>query len=398
MKRSVLGIALLLLLSGCTKESGSSTIDIKVGGLFSLTGNWSSLGKTAQEAIAIAANDINQYMIQVGSNYRFSTIVYDTKMESATALTSIANGVQSNIKYYIGPQSSAEVAAIKSYANTSELLVVSPSSTASTLAIANDAVFRFCPGDAVEGGAMARSIYAAGKLRLVTLSRDDDGNKGLQQSVGASFASLGGTADAITPYAINTTDFTTVLATLRSKLNQHIAAVGADKVGVYIASFDECKDLFKQALADPLFSSVRWYGGDGVVLSSVLLGDNQAASFAAASQFFAPSFGLPLQAHPETNRIVNAIRTKTGIDPDAYALAAYDAVWVLARALISYPRGVLDMPAFRNVFAQEANQYFGVTGAMLLNAAGDRSTGSFDYWGIVQEGGVYKWKLVGKSL
>jgi hypothetical protein len=35
---------------------------------------------------------------------------------------------------------------------------------------------------------------------------------------------------------------------------------------------------------------------------------------------------------------------------------------------------------------------------LLLNAAGDRSIGSFDYWGIVLEGGSYKWKLVGKSL
>jgi branched-chain amino acid transport system substrate-binding protein len=391
-------IVVLIFFAGCTKDTATTDVQIKVGGLFSLTGNWSSLGKTATEAINIAATDINQYMIQVGSAYRFSTVVYDTKMETSGAQSALETGLRSGIKYYIGPQSSAEVAAIKSFANDNQLLIVSPSSTASTLAIADDAIFRFCPGDAVEGGAMARSIYTAGKTRLITLSRDDDGNKGLQQSVGSSFTTLGGTVDAINPYATTTTDFSAILATLQAKLNQHIAAVGADKVGVYIASFDECKDLFRQAMSNPIFSTVHWYGGDGVVLSSVLLGDTQAARFAAASQFFAPSFGLPSQPHPQLSRITNAIKTKTGLEPDAYALAAYDAMWVIARTLVSFPRGVTNFSAFRTVFSQEASQYFGITGAMLLNAAGDRSTGSFDYWGIVQEGTNLTWKLVGKSL
>jgi hypothetical protein len=35
---------------------------------------------------------------------------------------------------------------------------------------------------------------------------------------------------------------------------------------------------------------------------------------------------------------------------------------------------------------------------MYLNAAGDRSKGNFDYWGIVNEKGTYKWKWLGRSL
>ena len=56
------------------------------------------------------------------------------------------------------------------------------------------------------------------------------------------------------------------------------------------------------------------------------------------------------------------------------------------------------MPALSIGHISEPNQYFGITRPVLLNTAGDRSTGLFDYWGIVEEGGIYKWILVGKSL
>lgn len=391
-------IVCALLFTSCKKDTGTENINITVGGLLSLSGNWSSLGLTSKEAMNLAANDINSYMEQVASGYRFATVIYDTKLDTSLAQKAIRDGLNGNIRYYIGPQSSAELGAIRSFADSNQLLVVSQSSTAGSLAIANDAVFRFCPGDAVEGSAVAKTIFASGRTVVVTLARDDAGNKGLQQSVGTVFSSLGGNVDAIAPYAINITDYAAVLAVLKTKLLQHISSAGANKVAVYLASFDECIDLFRQAKSDPLFSSVRWYGGDGVALSNVLVSDNQAASFAVNTQFFAPCFGLPLQPHPGLASISSAIKTKTGIEPDAYALAAYDAMWVIARTVIALHPGANTFAKVKTVFRAEANRYFGITGPVLLNADGDRNTGSFDYWGIEETAGAYKWKLVGKSM
>jgi branched-chain amino acid transport system substrate-binding protein len=219
----------------------------------------------------------------------------------------------------------------------------------------------------------------------------------LQQAVGATFKRLGGVVDAMVPYDFNTTDFSALLATLKSKIQQQSTQVSADKVGVYLASFDEAKDLFRQAAADPVFSSVQWYGGDGVVLSSVLLSDATAASFAAATHFFAPSFGLPPQPHPQLATVSAAIKNKTGLEPDAYALAAYDAVWVIARTVAAFPEPTKDLEKIKQVFQSTAGQFYGITGPLFLNIAGDRSKGSFDYWGIVSQNGTYTWKLVGKS-
>jgi hypothetical protein len=92
-----------------------------------------------------------------------------------------------------------------------------------------------------------------------------------------------------------------------------------------------------------------------------------------------------------------AIKNKTGQEPDAYALAAYDAVWVIARTVAAFPEPTKDLEKIKQVFQSTAGQFYGITGPLFLNIAGDRSTGSFDYWGIVSQNGTYTWKLVGKS-
>jgi len=342
--------------------------------------------------------DANEYLEQTGSKYRFETIVYDTQLDTTSAKSSIQFGfTQRGIRFFIGPQSSAEVGAIRQYANDNNILVISQGSTASSLAIPNDAVFRFCPGDAVEGAAISRTIYNTGKRMVITLSRNDAGNIGLQTNVGSSFTALGGQVDPIAPYATNLTDFSAIIQQLRTKIQQYTNTYGANQVGVYIASFDECINLFRQAENDAILGSVNWYGGDGMVQSQQLLQDVNARNFAVTTGFFAPNFGLPLQPHPDLNRISSAIQSATGIVPDAYALSVYDAMWVLARTISNYPGVLSDFTQLKSDFTQEANQHFGITGPVLLNANGDRNLGSFDYWGIVNQNGNYLWKVVGNS-
>jgi branched-chain amino acid transport system substrate-binding protein len=391
-------ILIALFYGSCKKDGTVSNTNITIGGLLSLTGNWSSLGINSQEAMNLAIKDINNYMVQTGSLYRFSTSIYDTKLDTTFAQVAIRDALSKNIRYLVGPQSSAELGAIRSFANDNEIIVVSQGSTASSLAIAGDALFRFCPGDAVEGKAMAQTIYSSGIRDLITIARDDLGNKGLQQSVGSSFTGLGGTVEPIAPYSAILTDFSPVLSLLKGKISQLGGIAGVDKVGVYIASFDECVTLFQQASLDPVFASVRWFGGDGVVFSTALTSNLTAVSFAMATRFFVPNFGLPQQANPNLAIIAAAIKSKTGIDADAYALSVYDAMWVIARTEAAFPTPNIEFSKLKDIFRFEANQYYGITGPIVLNTAGDRSAGSFDYWGIIYEGGTYKWKLVGKSL
>ena len=331
--------ACIALTSSCHSDGGEDTTTISVAGLYSLTGNWSSLGITSQEAMRLAQNDINTQLAARGSNIRFASVVYDTQLDANAARADIqAAFAGRGIQLVLGPQSSAEVGAVRSYADEHGVLVVSQGSTASTLALPDDAVFRFCPGDGPEGDAMSRTMYAAGKRMMITLARDDAGNLGLQESVNARFAALGGQVDALLPYAANTTDFTAVIQQLQTRIAQHVAALGANQVGVYLASFDECVTLFRAAVGNTVLRSVPWYGGDGVVQSAALLNDADARTFAMATSFFAPNFGLPALANPRMASLVDEIRTATGIEPDAYALSVYDAMWVIARTVANAPQ------------------------------------------------------------
>lgn len=395
--RTLFFIASLSLLLSCKKNESPATIDVKVGALLSLTGNWSTLGKTSDEAIRLALVNTNDYMATTSSPYRFSLVTYDTKLDTSSAIAAIKRADTLGIKFIIGPQSSAEVAAIRNYANQKGIIVVSQGSTAGSLAIANDAIFRFCPGDALEGAAMAKAILSSGKTDLITLAREDAGNKGLQTSVRNNFLALGGKVDSLLPYAATTTNFTAVLAQVKTLIQAKLNTTSADKIAVYLASFDECVGLFKQASSDPIFSSVRWFGGDGVVLSAALTSDAVAAGFAVSTGFIAPNFGLPVVPHPALANIVAFIKSKTGLEPDAYALAAFDAFAVIAATVNAFPDANVSFEKVKNSFYFEASKYFGITGPLLLNTAGDRTTGSYDYWGIAFENGAYKWKLVGKS-
>jgi branched-chain amino acid transport system substrate-binding protein len=89
------------------------------------------------------------------------------------------------------------------------------------------------------------------------VARDDAGNKGLQTSTGTSFTTKGGEVQALTPYSASTPDFASVITGLKAKVAQLTTTHGAGKVGVYLASFDECVALFKLANAEPSLKAVN---------------------------------------------------------------------------------------------------------------------------------------------
>jgi ABC-type branched-subunit amino acid transport system substrate-binding protein len=53
--------------------------------------------------------------------------------------------------------------------------------------------------------------------------------------------------------------------------------------------------------------------------------------------------------------------------------------------------------ALKQQFLNTSNGYTGVTGNIMLNANGDRASGTFDYWGVENTNGTYQWYFVGKS-
>ncbi len=369
--------------------------EFKIGVLVSLTGSWNSLGQNTVAALQLANEQLQAAAKAEHGGYRFHLFVRDTQLDPARALAAIQDLDKRDVKIVVGPQSSAEVAMIKPYADAHNILIISQGSTASSLAISGDNIFRFCPNDRREAEAIVALMWHDGIRTIVPLWRDDAGNNGLHDSVKADFEKLGGTVTTGYQYQPATTDFSAATTSVASQITTLlIGSADPNSVAIYLAAFDEVVSVFHSAASNSTLSSTHWYGSDGVALSAALTGDVNAAAFAASAGYPNPTFGLPDALQSLWQPVANAIEARTGITADAFALSAYDALFVVARALQD-AGNLKDFAGFKDAFVNAANAYSGVTGSTALDSAGDRLNADFDFWAVRLTNGNYGWARIG---
>ena len=368
----------------------------KIGVLASLTGgSGNSLGRDTVAALQIAADQLDADAKANRGGYRFHLFVRDTQQDPVKALAAIKDLDKRGVQVIVGPQTSSEVAMIKSFADAHNILVISQGSTASSLAIAGDNIFRFCPNDKREADAIVALMQRDSIHAIVPLWRDDAGNNGLHDSVKAAFENVGGTVTSGFQYQTITTDFSAATASVASQIQSLVTAGAApNSVAIYSAAFDEIVDVFHSAGANTTLSSTRWYGSDGVALSAALTGDASAAGLAASVYYPNPTFGLDDALQNLWQPVANAIKARTGITPDAFALSAYDALFVVERALRT-TGNLKDFASFKSAFVDAADNYSGITGSTALDAAGDRLSADFDFWAVRQVSGTFSWVRIG---
>jgi branched-chain amino acid transport system substrate-binding protein len=389
-------VATIALFGGCDDTpTEPSDREVLLGGLFSLTGNWSTLGRTSQAAMELAVEDVNRYLEGNAAAIRFVAAVEDTGLEPDRALEKAQALRARGVQLLIGPQSSAEVAHLKSFVDTNDLLLVSHSSTAGTLAIAGDNIFRFTPADNVEGEAISAMMWEDGVRAIIPVWRADPGNKGLAVATRAHFSAAGGIVLEGVSYEPTTEDFAPTVTALRAQVEQAVAEYGAARVAVYLAAFDEVVQLFAGAATDAALGSVRWYGSDGVALSNAMIHSPQAAEFAIRTGYPNPVFSRDEGAHDIWEPLSERIRARTNLEPDGFALAVYDAVWVVARSYVA-SGATEDIERLKLAFTTAAASHYGGTGWTVLDEAGDRKYGDFDFWAIRMQEGSPRWSLVAR--
>ena len=337
MRRLPILLSLLLvcpLFAQKHRASVASPSTIRIGGLFATTGGGATLGNASVAALDLAANDINNEMVALRLPYRVETDSQDTGQVPATALTRLMAMDVNGDAYVIGPQTSSEAAAVRDYANAHNVILISQGSTASSLAIPGDNLFRLAPNDKLEGAAIAALMHGDGIDTVVPIWRNDAGNNGLHDSTAASFTALGGTVAAGVQYDTSTTDFSAAVTALGNAVRGVKNGKPSAKIAVYIASFEEAVSVFNRARLDSDLAAIRWYGGDGVVQSQAILADANAAAFAAATQFTAPNVGLDDATKDVWKPVSDAIQARVGFAPDAYSLSVYDAAWVIALSFV----------------------------------------------------------------
>jgi branched-chain amino acid transport system substrate-binding protein len=352
--------------------------DITIGALLSLTGDWSTLGIASKAILEIAVAEINGLFESTQTPGRVVLRVEDTKLEPERAVNAFRSLMGAGARLFIGPQSSSEARALLPLLDEAGAIAISQGSTAGSLSLERDSLFRFVADDAHEAEALVAVAAARSIHTIVPVWRADTGNRGIAAAVRRLFTAAGGRVTAGVEYPTERENFPAVLQEIVRQLPAGWQETGG--VMIQLSAFDEVAPLFRAAAAvDPL-PKLPWLGSDGVALSAVLLADKDAASFAARSGFLAPTLLRPDAAKAKWAPLVAAVQAKTGIEPDAFALAAYDACWcgVLARLL----SGGNYAPMWKAFLPQSAEMYFGATGWGRLNANGDRAFGDFEFWGL----------------
>jgi branched-chain amino acid transport system substrate-binding protein len=383
------------LRAGSSPAAAGGPREIVFGALLSLTGEWSTLGQASQAALELATADINAQLAATDAPVRFRFIIADTQLDPSTALAQVQTLAAHGVRIVVGPQSSAEVRALQPWVAANGIVLISQGSTASALSLPGDTIFRLVPDDVREAEALVALLAADGIHALVPAWRTDAGNTGLHDSVRRLFTTSGGEVTDGAPYAPETTDYAAVVAQLRAQVREAVAQYGTSATAIYLAAFDEVVDVFAAAHDDPVLASVRWYGSDGVAQSDALLAEAQAARFAAQTGYPNPLVGLDEGVRSRWQPVADQIKARTGRDPDAFGLAAYDAAWIAALAQLAAGEQA-DWGILRDAVQRTANGYAGITGDIALNAAGDRATGSFDFWAIQEEGGLMRWVRVAR--
>jgi branched-chain amino acid transport system substrate-binding protein len=366
-----------------SKETGS----IRIGALLPLSGSLSSYGETSKAALDDAVATINK---KSGAR-KVDLVVEDTTTDPKVALEKLQSLHGRGIKVIIGPYASSEVNGVKDFANQNGIILISPLSTARTLAVPNDNILRFTPDDEQEGVAVAALAWADGVKVILPVSRNDEGNLGLQTAMKPAFEKLGGRVLPAVTYGANEQDFPAVVRNIESG----VAGAGASgkEFGIYLTAFGEVTKLFGATSGVASLQQVVWYGSDSVALSKDLVEDAVAADFAIAAKYPNPILGLRESDKSVWGPVSDRLTKDLGRTPDAFALAAYDALNV-AHAAVAKVGSTAGAPALRDEIVRLSSTTTGLTGPLVLNAAGDREIGNYDFWAVCKRNNQLTWVRV----
>ena len=365
----------------------SLTGTIHIGGLFPLTGGLSNLGEDTRAGANLAVIDFNEYLKKLESDWELDMITEDSGTSPTIAFEKITSFKAKNTNLVLGPASSAEVSYVKGYADSNNMLIISYASSATSLSIPNDNLYRLAPDTTQQGNAIANIIYSEGITTLIPIWRGDIWGDGLHDSIFSEFTRIGGTVDEGIRYFPDTTMFPIETSFLAQRVQHHVDSIDAEKIGVLIIGFQEYVQIIFSALQYDILDDVRWFGSPGITETSQIVNDPTLKEFSERTQFTAVQFGASYSS--EYDEVKNRIELEIGRSASIYAFTAYDSVWIFGLTMLETQSD--DVSIVKAKIPEIAENYIGVIGSTKLNNAGDLDTANYDIVGIKND----QWFLAG---
>lgn len=374
--------------------SNDTTIDttglqgtIPIGTLLPLSGDLSSDAVAYKVALQLAKSDFNDYLNNKNASWNLELVHEDSGTNPLIALEKLTSLNDKNINLIVGPSSSGELRNIMDYANSNGMLLFSPSSTAPSLAIPNDSVYRLTPDDSKQGPAVAKLLVDHGVNVIIQVARADAWGDGLSVSIDNSFVNRGGTVEQTFSYDPESPEFSVIASVLSETITKQIATHGAENVGVVVIGFSETIYLMQSAVEYGILDDVLWFGTDSVAADTKFINDPVVLEFVDKVKF--PSTLVSAEDNDIRADVESRIIKQTNNIPSTYAFSIYDIVWILGLAIEEANSS--DVGNITPIIADVASKYNGAVGNAQLNDAGDLDKSNYDIWEIVNE----EWLITG---
>ena len=375
-------------INSSTGSASGKTI-LTIGALLPLTGDIQSKGEVANASIEVARRDFESMY----PNVTLKLQIEDTASDPATALSELKSMQKMGIRMVIGPLTSAEVDAVRVYAESKGIIITSLS-TAEDLAI-DDTVFRFNMNDSRQAEALTALMRDEKIEYVIPVFRADVYGGGFNSTFAREFKAHGGIVDEGIGYAPGKIDPISIAASLKTKISNATAAHGANKVAVLLVSFDEAGQILEEA-ADLKVPEARWFGTDSTAMNNVISSNKKAAEFAMASNFTSSieDFGVVFHPFVPSNAVSEYLKEKVieqlGRVPDPSYQYDYDMLWLAGLTLMNARSSNLKETTY-----EVASRTYGFSGPLQFDAFGDREFGHYGFYRVVPSAkGGCCWDLV----
>ncbi len=391
----ILALLAIGFVAGCGDDAADGMETHRIVGLFPLTGPLATFGENSSNVAQLAADDVNEWLEEEGKGWRLDLEIDDTQTEGPVGLRKMQSWFGEGVEFFAGPQGSGVAQECLAFANSNELLFISPSSTSPALAIEDDWLFRFCTDDQVQGPAIAAIAAEAGAEVIIFSWQGDTWGDGLQ---GAAAAVMGDFGIEAYPQELRfdpqKEDFTTDAALLDEYVTDLVEqGYALENIAVALITFEQAAPYLAEASGYDQLHDVIWIGSDGTAASEAILQHPTGSEFAAKVQFANP-MNRPAEEVEQSNkeRVRAHIQEELGRETDSYSYNTYDIIWALA---LGIDEAGYDTAAVKEVLPRVTDEWssvYGASGHVVLNEAGDRAFADYDYWVLTED---KEWEIVG---
>jgi branched-chain amino acid transport system substrate-binding protein len=384
-------------------ESTDSTVQeiselsgvVNIGLILPLSGDLATHGLENLEGSRFGVVEFNKHLEEIGAPWTLKMTSEDSATSPVIALEKLTSLNAKGIKMIVGPETSSNIRNMKGYSDSNNMLLVSCCSSAPSLAIPNDSVYRLVPDDSNQGTALSKLIQHEGIEVLVPIWRADTWGDGLSAATTSSFVQRGGIIDDGVRYFPESPEFSVSTSILAEKVQGYVDEYGKDKVGVLFLGFAEILQFTQSASQHEILDNVRWFGPGANTKEHKLIDDPIGLEFSTNVQFTTVQFAASKitdtgAVNPIYEKVQDHLTETLGTAPNSFVLSSYDAVWIIGLAILETQS--TDVTTIKSVISDIAENYSGAIGPTILNEAGDLAQANYEVWGI--RGG--EWVLLGQ--